>query len=73
LGTWVDWELGRRRKTAGNAGNEPAVSREVEALKAQVRELDRLLSERNLELAHARRDIDILQRAAAYFAPETGQ
>ncbi|MEV3930212.1 MULTISPECIES: transposase [unclassified Streptomyces] len=73
LGTWVERELGRRRKAAGNDGGDAAVSREVEALKAQVRELDRLLSDRNHELAHARQDIDILQRAAAYFARETGQ
>lgn len=52
---------------------DAAVSREAEALKAQVRELDRLLSERNHELAHARQDIDILQKAAAYFARETRQ
>ncbi|MFJ7629791.1 transposase [Streptomyces sp. NPDC097595] len=71
LGTWVERELGRRSKAAGNDGGDAAVSREVEALKAQVRELDRLLAERNHELAHARQDIDILQKAAAHFARET--
>ncbi|MFF8717805.1 transposase [Streptomyces sp. NPDC015184] len=58
LGTWVERELGRRRKTGGNDGGDTAVSREVEAPKEQVRELDRLLSERNHEQAHARQDID---------------
>lgn len=44
LGAGVWRELGRRRKAACRSSGGSAVSREVEALKARVRELDRLLS-----------------------------
>lgn len=73
LGTWGERELGQRRKATGDDGGDAKASREADALNAQVGELDRLLSKRNHELAHARQGIDILQKSVAYFTRETGQ